>query len=118
GSRHVYQSAGAWNEGAMKGLSIGVIAIVASSFAWHQDPARHGAFAGRWVVPPEGDAAFRQVYALEQSGGAVTGRVINATNEQPIVDAAIADGTLTFATVAGRPPTSGGPSIVSDRRDR
>jgi alpha-galactosidase len=88
----------------MKGLSLGVVAIVAGSFGWHQDPARLGAFAGRWVVPPEGDAAFRQVYALEQTGGTVRGRVINTTNEQPIIDAAIADGTLTFATVAGRPP--------------
>ena len=87
----------------MKGWPIAVIGV-AATFAWPQNPAGQGMFAGRWVVPPEGDAAFRQVYALEQSSGTVTGRVINTTSEQPIVDVAIADGTLTFATVAGRPP--------------
>jgi alpha-galactosidase len=88
----------------MKAMLLIVASIVASSVASDQDPARQNAFAGRWVVPPEGDAAFRQVFALEQSGGTVTGRVINTTSEAPIVEAAIVDGTLTFATVTGRPP--------------
>jgi hypothetical protein len=73
--------------GACLLLSIGT----AVTLARNQDSANAGPFAGRWVVrADDGDGTFREtVFALDQRGSALTGRVINPTNEQPIVDGTV-----------------------------
>jgi alpha-galactosidase len=62
--------------------------------------------AGRWVVrTPNGDGTFREtVYAFEERGTTLTGRVLNPSSEQPIVDGVVTREGATFAVVAGRPP--------------
>ncbi|HEY3381599.1 MAG TPA: glycoside hydrolase family 27 protein [Vicinamibacterales bacterium] len=59
-----------------------------------------------WVSRvPNGDGTFREtVVVLKQQGATLTGRVINPTSEQPIVDGTVGDGSFAFATVTGRPP--------------
>jgi hypothetical protein len=72
--------------GACLLLSIGA----AVTLARNQDSANAGPFAGRWVVRADGDGTSREtVFALDQRGSALTGRVINPTNEQPIVDGTV-----------------------------
>jgi alpha-galactosidase len=78
----------------------------AVTLARNQDSANAGPFTGRWVVRADnGDGTFREtVFALDQRGSALTGRVINPTNEQPILDATVMGDNATFAVVTGRPP--------------
>ena len=52
-----------------------------------------------------GDGTFREtVIALDQRGSTLTGRVINPTSEQPIVDGTVTGDNATFAVITGRPP--------------
>ena len=69
-------------------------------------PQASGPFSGRWVVRTDNnDGTFRQtVYALDQNGAALTGRIINPTGEQRIVDGTASGDAGSFVTVAGRPP--------------
>ena len=54
---------------------------------------------GRWVARvPNGDGTFREtVFVLNQTGTALTGSVVNPTNEQPIVDGSVEGASFTFA---------------------
>jgi len=78
-----------------------IIAVTA-----RQDPPGQESFTGRWVVRADnGDGTFREtVYALEQRATTLTGRILNPTNEQPIVEGTASTDTATFAVVTGRAP--------------
>jgi alpha-galactosidase len=89
------------------GLCLVVLLAAAGAARVQVQEARpSGPFNGRWVVRTDnGDGTFREtVFALEQRGSTVTGRVINPTNEQPIVGGAVDGDNATFAVITGRPP--------------
>jgi alpha-galactosidase len=90
----------------MRELLLACVTMLATAGVAQTPPVAGPPLTGRWVVRSDnGDGTFREtVFALEQKGPILTGRVINPTNEQPIVEGAVARSTITFAVVVGRPP--------------
>jgi len=88
-------------------------------FSLNQDIPAGTPFTGRWVVRADnGDGTFREtVLALDQRGSTLTGRIINPTNEQPIVDGVVTGDNATFAVVTGRPPNQRRAEYRATRRE-
>jgi hypothetical protein len=83
-----------------------LLAIATLAGAAAQQTAPHASpLIGRWVVRADnGDGTFREtVFVFEQNGQSLSGRIINPTNEQPMIDGAVDGDAATFAIVAGRP---------------
>jgi alpha-galactosidase len=87
--------------------------------ALNQDAPGGTPFSGRWVVRADnGDGTFREtVLALDQRGSTLTGRVINPTNEQPIIDGVVTGDNATFAVITGRPPNERRVEYRATRRE-
>ena len=72
----------------------------------HQEQAGAASFTGRWVARADnGDGTFREtIFILEQTGTALSGRIVNPTNEQRIAEGSVAGDTATFIVIQGQPP--------------
>jgi alpha-galactosidase len=86
--------------------SLLLVFAILTGLAGGQNAPAASSLTGRWVVRADnGDGTFREtVFVFEQNGQALSGRIINPTNEQPIIGGAVDGDTATFAIVAGRPP--------------
>ena len=81
-----------------------LVVMVVVACAWLESAA--GELTARWVARvPNSDGTFREtVFVLDQDGTALTGSVVNPTNEQPIVDGRVEGNTFTFATAPANAP--------------